>query len=561
MYFLPFPRSGCARRGQICRVSVRLLVFLTVALASVFPSLLHAGLAGRQRVATGLNAPMFATFAPGDSTRLFIAERGAGTASNATAAIRILNLQTGLLEPTPYLSIPSINTAGEGGLLGLAFHPDFQTNHKFYAYVTANDSDPNTPFSSYIREYTAPSAESNTANTTFTPILNWTQPQNNHNGGFIGFGPNDGYLYIMSGDGGGGDDSGTGHTAGTGNAQDRTSNFLGKALRIDVNRDDFTDANRNYGIPFDTAESPGNPFAPATPDATNPTGDDEIWAYGLRNPYRAGFDRATGDLWIGDVGQGKREEIDFQPGSSQGGENYGWRMREGLIQTPGSVGGPKPPGAIDPVWDYRRPDDDTVLPAEVIYTGTTVIGGVPYRGPDPELQGLYFFADYGSNRIWTLRPATESTPQVVEYVSPQLPTDTGSPSSISSIVEDAHGNLYITYLTGSVYRIVTDALTPGDFNADAVVDDADLAAWTAGFGMATGALPANGDANGDGDVDGDDFLAWQQNYGWSALNVGGGAPSNVVPEPSSAALAVCFVLGLARTRRLRQTPPACRAGG
>jgi glucose/arabinose dehydrogenase len=500
---------------------------------------------------------MFATFAPGDSTRLFIAERGTpNDSSSASAAIKILDLTTGVLQSTPYLTITGLNNTGEGGLLGLAFHPDFQTNSKFYAYVTANDSVSGTPFSSYIREYSASSPTSNTANATFTPILNLTQPQSNHNGGFIGFSPNDGYLYIMLGDGGNGNDTGTGHTEPGGNAQDITSNFLGKALRIDVDRDDFpADANRNYGIPFDTAESPGNPFAPATPEATNPTGDDEIWAYGLRNPFRAGFDRATGDLWIGDVGQSAREEIDFQLGDSEGGENYGWRLREGLIPTPTSgIGGSKPAGAIDPVWDYRRPNDPTVLPSEVIFTGTTVFGGVPYRGPDPELQGFYFFGDTSQNRLWMLKPATDTTPQVVEYITPQLPTDVGSPSSPVAITEDSKGNLYITYLSGSVYRIVTDALTPGDFNADAVVDDADLAAWTAGFGMVTGADPADGDADGDGDVDGADFLAWQQNYGWSALNVGG-APSSAVPEPSSAALAVCAAVGLAGARRRRQMPP------
>ncbi|WP_428304774.1 PQQ-dependent sugar dehydrogenase [Lacipirellula sp.] len=549
MKFLPFLQPGCALRNQSAGKWLQAAP-MVAALAGIggLATETEAGIVGRKLVATGLNAPMFATFAPGDSTRLFIAERGAGSASNATAAIRILNLQTGLLEPTPFLSIPGVNTNTEGGLLGLAFHPDFQTNRKFYAYVTANDSDPNTPFSSYIREYTAPSATSNTANTAFTPILSWPQPQANHNGGFIGFSPNDGYLYVALGDGGNGNDQGTGHTEPGGNAQDLTSNFLGKMLRVDVDRDDFpADANKNYGIPYDTAESPGNPFAPATPGATNPTGDDEIWAYGLRNPYRAGFDRATGDLWIGDVGQDRREEIDFQPGNSQGGENYGWRIREGLIQTP-SVGGPKPTGVIDPVWDYKRPGDSTLTPAEADFVGTTVIGGVPYRGPDPELQGLYFFGDYGSNRLWTLRPATETSPQVVTYVTPQLPVDTGSPGGLSSIVEDANGNIYLTYLSGSVYRIVTNALTPGDFNADAKVDGTDLAAWKTGFGTTTGATAANGDADGDGDVDGADFLAWQRNYGWSALNVGG-APAATVPEPTTAFLGGLAALGLVRGRR------------
>ncbi|MBL9164575.1 MAG: PQQ-dependent sugar dehydrogenase [Planctomycetaceae bacterium] len=486
---------------------------------------------------------MFATFAPGDSTRLFIAERGGPTNSaSASAAIKILDLATGVLQSTPYLTITGINNNGEGGLLGLAFHPDFQSNSKFYAYVTANDSVANTPFSSYIREYTAPSPTASTANATFTPVLELTQPQDNHNGGFIGFSPKDGYLYIMLGDGGSGNDQGTGHTEPGGNAQDITSNFLGKALRIDVDRDDFPATNRNYGIPFDTAESPGNPFAPATPGATDPTGDDEIWAYGLRNPFRAGFDRATGDLWIGDVGQSAREEIDFQPGSSQGGENYGWRLREGFIATPG-VGGAKPADAVDPIYDYVRSGGN------VNFQGSTVFGGVPYRGPDPELQGFYFFGDTASNRLWMLKPATQTTPQVVEYITPLLPTDVGSPSQPVAITEDARGNLYITYLSGSVYRIVTDALTPGDFNADAQVDSADLAVWNTGFGLATGAQPSDGDADGDGDVDGADYLAWQQNFGWSALNVGGAAAATV-PEPTGlATLALGAAALLGRRKR------------
>ena len=137
---------------------------------------------------------------------------------------------------------------------------------------------------------------------------------------------------------------------------------------------------------------------------------------------------------IGDVGQGAREEVDFQPGSSLGGENYGWRLREGFIQTPGSVGGPKPAGAIDPVYDYQRPGASGVDPN---FTGTTIFGGVPYRGPDPELQGFYFFGDTSVNRLWMLKPATETTPQVVEYITPQLPTDVGTPSSPVAITEDA----------------------------------------------------------------------------------------------------------------------------
>jgi glucose/arabinose dehydrogenase len=508
---------------MISRPVLTLAAFSLIVFA-LFASSASAAAVGRQRVVTGLSSPMFATHAPGDATRLFIAERGSPfNNSNATANIRILDLMTGTLEPTPFLSITGLNNTGEGGLLGLAFHPDYAENGKFYVNVTANDSIAGTPFSSYIREYTV-SANPNIADpSSMSPILNYAQPQSNHNGGWIGFSPNDDYLYIMSGDGGNGNDQGTDHTEPDGNAQDLTSNFLGKALRIDVDGDDFPgDTDLNYAIP------PTNPFVGVT-------GDDEIWAYGLRNPFRAGFDRVTGDLWIGDVGQGRREEVDFQPGNSAGGENYGWRLREGLIATPG-VGGTAPSGAIDPIWDYKHTSAPDVLPEDANFLGQSVIGGVPYRGPDPTLQGLYFFADNATNRIWTLERPEESGAPIVEYVSPLLPTDVGSASSPAAISEDANGNLYITYLNGSVYRIVTNTVVPGDFDGDGGVDADDLAEWQASYGVNAGA-----DADDDGDSDGADFLIWQRNFGRTAQDLPEGLGAVTVPEPTTLGL---LALGL-----------------
>jgi len=518
------------------------------ALAATAPG--EAAMVGRTRVATGLAGPMFATHPPGDPTRLFIAERGTavgGNNANATANIRILNLTgpTPTLEATPFLSITGLNINGEGGLLGLAFHPDYAANGKFYVNVTANDSVAGTPFSTYIREYTV-SANPNVANTSFTPVLTFTQPQDNHNGGWIGFSPNDGYLYIMSGDGGSGNDSGSGHLPG-GNGQS-TETLLGKALRIDVGdiaaNDDFpADPQKNYRIPD------SNPFADQRDENRVVTsvvaGADEIWAYGLRNPFRAGFDRATGDLWIGDVGQERREEVNFQPGTSAGGENYGWRLREGFIQTP-TVGGPKPADNVDPIWDYKGSRSPDILPEDADFIGQSVVGGVVYRGPDPSLQGVYFFADNSTNRIWTLRRLEGGGVQV-DYVTPNLPPNIGSPGSPSSIIEDASGNLYITYLTGAVYRIATNEFYPGDFNADARIDDLDLPLWSAGFGLASGANNGNGDADKDGDVDGDDFLAWQRGYGFSTLDVA--APGQIgVPEPAGAALAALAAMAMLRCR-------------
>ena len=345
----------------------------------------QAALAGLQRVASGLSAPIFATHAPGDRSRLFIAERGGN--------IRILNLDTGTLEATPFLTMSGISTTGEGGFLGMAFHPDYFNvgapgYGKFYVDVTTNNTTV-----SHIREFTVSAGNPNLADATSQrEILNFSQPQTNHDGGWIGFSPNDQYLYIATGDGGGDDDNDSGHTAGTGNAQDITNNRLGKMLRLDVNGDDFpADDQRNYAIP------PTNPFVGIT-------GDDEIWAYGLRNPFRDSFDRLTGDLWIGDVGQINREEIDFQAADSPGGENYGWRLREGTIATPtGGSGGAPPPGNVEPVYDYGHVSGP--------FGGTVVSGGYVYRGPDPSLQGKYYFLDSrnsanaADDNYWMFDPA------------------------------------------------------------------------------------------------------------------------------------------------------------
>ena len=410
----------------------------------------QAAILGLERVASGLSAPIFVTHAPGDTSRLFIVERGSPPESTgAAASIRIFNLNTGLLERGTFLTT-TVDNRGEGGLLGMAFHPDYFNAGtpgfgKFYVNATTT-----APFTTRIREFQVSAANPNLADpASMREILSFAQPQTNHNGGWIGFSPNDGYLYIASGDGGGGNDDGTGHTAGTGNAQDTTNNLLGKMLRIDVDADDFpADAARNYAIP------PTNPFRAGVGVPSDDVGDDEIWSFGLRNPFRASFDRLTGDLWIGDVGQGQREEIDFQPASSTGGENYGWRLREGLIQTPG-VGGARPPGNVDPVYDYDRNNDQ--------FGGTVVSGGYVYRGPDPSLHGKYFFLDSRSSaptaddNYWMFDPADPFG--TVQNIDSLLTPDVGTVMFPVSFGEDAIGNLYIAYIaSGEVYRIATDVI-------------------------------------------------------------------------------------------------------
>lgn len=384
-----------------------------------------------ERVANALSNPLYVTSPPGDSNRLFIVEQHTGQ-------IKILNLSTLAVNATPFLTVSGLSTGGEQGLLGLAFHPSYSSNGFFYVNFTDSGGTTN------IRRYQV-SANPDIANSgSALTILTYSQPQSNHNGGWLGFGP-DGYLYISSGDGGGANDTGTGHTTGTGNAQDITSNLLGKILRIDVDGDDFpSDATRNYALP------PSNPFVGVT-------GDDEIWAYGLRNPWRPSFDRMTGDLYIADVGQNAREEVNVQPAASGGGENYGWRLREGMIETPASgIGGPKPPGAIDPIYNYSHGSGTT--------QGFSVTGGYAYRGPIASLQGVYFFADFATERIWSLEfdgsaPSTHNGTNFTDFTDWTAAFDpaVGTIDSIASFGEDGAGNLYIVDLGGEVFRVIDDA--------------------------------------------------------------------------------------------------------
>ena len=263
-------------------------------------------------------------------------------------------------------------------------------------------------------------------------LLTISQPQTNHNGGWLAFGPNDGYLYIGMGDGGGGGDDDAGHTAGTGNAQDITSNLLGKLLRIDVDGSDGPGG--NYGIPGD------NPFVGVT-------GDDEIWQYGLRNPWRPAFDRANGDLYIADVGQASWEEIDYQPASSTGGDSFGWRCREGAhdYNFSGSCGSIS---HVEPIHEYARGGSPFRC---------AITGGEVYRGcAVPDLSGTYFYADYCSDQIWTLVVSGGVATSHMERTTELDPPGAAVINSISSFGADADGEIYIVDLDGDVYKIVPD---------------------------------------------------------------------------------------------------------
>jgi glucose/arabinose dehydrogenase len=383
------------------------------------------------QLATGLERPLQIASAPHDARWLYVAEQRSGK-------IQIIDTLDGSVRPTPFLQLPTsfLGTGPEQGLLGMAFDPDYANNGLFYVnYVTPTRQ---TVVERYRVSATDPyQLELSSAET----VLRFQRPGGFHNGGWLQFSPTDGYLYISSGDGGGANDNGSGHTPGIGNAQDLNNNFMGKILRIDPDSDQFPDDPlRNYAIPET------NPFA-------NTAESREIWAYGLRNPWRNSFDRLTGDLYIADVGEQSREEVNFQSGSSPGGENYGWRLREGTIQNPSEVGGPAPPGAIDPIHDYPHtgaPDG-----------GFSVTGGYVYRGGGiPQLEGHYLFTDFISEQVWSFEYANGSL-RDFQNRTRQVVTTAGRIERVSSFGEDANGTLYATSLSsGAIYRF--DAIVEGN---------------------------------------------------------------------------------------------------
>ncbi len=344
---------------------------------------------------TGLENPTAITHAGDGSDRIFIVEQEG----------RIQIIQNGNLLATPFLDISTrISTGGERGLLGLAFPPNYASKGYFYVNYTNPAGD--TVVARYRLTNDPNVADLNSEEI----ILTVDQPFENHNGGQLAFGP-DGYLYIGMGDGGGGGDP-------QNNAQNPQS-LLGKILRIDVESGVVP-----YAIPatnpFVAANDPNNQFS------------DEIWALGLRNPWRFSFDRVTGDLYIGDVGQNALEEIDFQPATSQGGENYGWNIMEGTSRY------------------NNNPSDITslVLPvAEYDHSlGQSVTGGTVYRGSlEPSLQGVYLYGDFISGRIWGLRPNSTGWENTLLL---------DSPYGISTFGEDQAGNLYVAdYFNGGIYSI------------------------------------------------------------------------------------------------------------
>ncbi len=358
--------------------------------ASPTPLLPNPDLVAWQPVVGGLDRPVGLTNAGDGSARLFVLEQRG----------RIRIIKGGQLLPMPFLDITDrVGMNGsEQGLLGLAFNPDYKNNGFFYVNFT--DGNANTIIARF-----KVSADTDIADPSSEKVLFFIkQPFPNHKGGMLSFGP-DGYLYIGLGDGGSeGDPQLTGQNLNT---------LLGKILRVNVDQGD------PYTIPKD------NPFV-------NGGGWPEIWAYGLRNPWRFSFDKATGDLYIGDVGQDKYEEIDYLPAGSPGGTNFGWSFREGFHPYKGT-----PPDGlklVDPVWEYDHSQ------------GCAIIGGAVYRGMNlSDWQGVYIYGDYCSGNVWGLKRGLDGTWQS------QLLFQTGA--SITSFGLDETGEIYLVDGKGTIFRL------------------------------------------------------------------------------------------------------------
>jgi glucose/arabinose dehydrogenase len=542
--------------------------------------LIAASVAGAEgigviRVASDLDQPVYVTAPPGDSSRLFIVEANSGgSPTGATVArIKILNLtgpDAGKVNDTPFLTVPGIIQIEDQGLFSLAFHPNYAQNGYFYINRTTSDAK-----ASVVERYKVSASDPNLADAaSTTTIISVPQPFVNHNGDWIGFSPMDVangkyYLYFTTGDGGSQNDP-----------SDRAQNLAlrnGKVLRIDVGADgqadDFpAEMFENYAIPA------SNPFV-------NTSGaDPAVWAFGFRNPWRASFDRQTGDLFIGDVGQAVAEEVNFQPFDSSGGENYGWSRLEGTAPGPNPT--PGLGNAVAPMYEYRHGTSLILGPAR------SITGGYAYRGPILQLQGQYILADFlgdynfatqaGHSQIFSFRfdgsePSHFDGSNVVDDLvlnrTAEFQPSLGTINFVSSFGEDALGNLYIVDMgnlgtpdglgRGEIYQIVPRNIAFGDFNDDTVVNAADYVAWRndpngtraqfevwrANFARHT---LVDGDFNSNGVVDASDYVAWRNgiaptldNYNiWRAhfgqsINDGAGTSVNsIVPEARSIVMVV-----------------------
>ena len=507
-----------------------------------------------ERVTGGLDRPTYVTQAPGDSNTLYIVEQHVGSETGGSLGagrIRRFDLATGQLDPTPFVEIGGIDTTIEGGVHTMVFHPDFQTNGKFYVAWLEDGGDGASGPNDFgnVDEYVVVDGEAQHNRTILRYQLR--DPRSTHGLNWIGFDPTATgdereFLHITTGD--------SGFAGGNINnnfSQDLT-NIDGKVLRVDVSgEDDYpADPDKNFGIP-DT-----NPYVS---DPNNPDALGEVLHSGLRNPWRASFDRDTGDLYLGDVGLGSREEINFVL-SGETGVDFGWNQFEGTLDRGGSSLQPDP---RSPIHEYPHPQ------------GFSVTGGYVYRGPIEDLQGHYFFGDFVTADIWSGEFDRDTEPSAfdgtnlvnIEQIDALLESMVDGGAEFNQVVsfgEDNQGNLYIIdfavtdggvfnplFDTGEIFRIVpiTPALA-GDFNADGVVDAADYAVWRDNLGGDPSAL--NGNGSGEPEVGSADYLLWRSNFG-NSLPGRSAVDETAVPEPGAfAVLSLCagiWLLGqLVRSR-------------
>ena len=350
-------------------------------------------------VASGFSQSLATVFSP--DGRQFVVEQGG----------RIVELLGGGTQRT-FMTVPRITTGGEKGLLNLAFPADFATSRRFYVYCTSSDAQGR--LTVQIRRYTTVAGDPTLGRPSSGQILlSFLKPFENHNGGWLAFGP-DGYLYAGTGDGGSGNDPGN-------NAQNLNV-LLGKILRLDVSGTGSAKA------------PPTNPFVGRS--GVKP----QIFAYGVRNPFRASFDRATGDLYIGDVGQDSREEVSvIRAGTS--GQNFGWRVREGKIQNPAYPTAPVPAGAVDPIYDYPHGSNKSAG------QGNDVTGGYVYHGSVPELQGRYVFADFIDGGFWSIDTSGGSFRDLSAVWS------AAGGSNPVAFAEGPTGELFVVDYAGKLFRL------------------------------------------------------------------------------------------------------------
>lgn len=373
-------------------------------------------------IITGLDRPVYLRAAPGDDERLFIVEQTG----------RILILKNGVLNPEPFLDITDRvhkpSGGDERGLLGLAFHPKYQQNGRFFVFYT---EEPGSPGDQVIAEYARGdnpdvAQSSGGFGTEVQVLLKIDDSESNHNGGMLDFSPLDGFLYIGTGDGGGSNDEIFGSHAPFGNGQKLNSHW-GKILRIDV---DKKEGGKNYAIPEGNLTSlpANNPSSSVFP---------EIWDYGLRNPWRFSFDPCNADLYIGDVGQNAWEEVDVEP-AGQGNKNYGWVYKE---------------GTHDKYPDLEG-NNQVLTPPTVEYShaggNCSISGGFVYRGSAiPGLRGRYFYGDYCSGKTWSFTYQPGAATQDVKEHTAEL----GSQVQLTSFGYDNQGNVYAIQIDGGISRI------------------------------------------------------------------------------------------------------------